>query len=76
MSFLFSGTLPSLKPITVPGTQQDLSNHISRAEVRLLGSPREDGIGAQAQAPSLCLQLPGAHVLHRLEAAGGRVWDR
>lgn len=32
VSFLFSGTLPNLKPITVPGTQQDLGNHISRAE--------------------------------------------
>lgn len=37
------------------------------------GSQRE---GLRLRRQSLCLQLPGAHVLRRLEAAGGRVWDR
>lgn len=53
---------------------QGLDSNLPKAEWRLLGSPSEDQIGAQA--PSLCLQLPGPYVLHWLEAAGGRVWDR
>lgn len=40
------------------------------------GALARTGVGAQAQELFLCLQLSGAHVLHRLEAAGGRVWGR
>lgn len=64
------------KPTLVPGpnTQQGHDNHCPKAEWRLQGSPCQDGDWGSGS--SLCPQLPGAHVLCRLEAAGGRVWDR
>lgn len=54
-------------------------NHLQRAGWGLLGGGGWGGSqrkGLRLRRQSLCLQFPGAHVLRRLEAAGGRVWDR
>lgn len=73
VSFLFAGTLPKSKTSNSTWCTQGLNSNLPKTEWRL-ESPSENRIGAQA--PSLCLQLPGPYVLHWLEAAGGRVWDR